>query len=57
MWPDTLKEKDINDMILSGYTKSQIQKIIKDNTFEGVAAKLRFTKWKKIDERSISKTI
>jgi len=57
LWPDTLKEKDINDMILSGYTKSQIQKIIKDNTFEGVAAKLRFTKWKKIDERSISKTI
>jgi len=57
LWPDTLKKKDINDMILSGYTKSQIQKIIKDNTFEGVAAKLRFTKWKKIDERSISKTI
>jgi hypothetical protein len=57
LWPDTLKEKDINDMILSGYTKSQIQKIIKDNTFEGVAAKLRFTKWKKIDERIISKTI
>tara|TARA_B110000902_G_scaffold244437_1_gene297633 strand:+ start:541 stop:1371 length:831 start_codon:yes stop_codon:yes gene_type:complete len=57
LWPDSMKEKDINDMILSGYTKSQIQKIIKDNTFEGVAAKLRFTKWKKIDERSISKTI
>ena len=57
LWPDTLKEKDINDMILSGYTKSEIQKIIKDNTFEGVSAKLRFTGWKKINERVISKTI
>ena len=44
-------------MILSGHTKLEIQKIIKDNTFEGVAAKLRFTGWKKINERSISKTI
>ena len=48
LWPDNMKEKDINDMILSGYTKSEIQKIIKDNTFEGVSAKLRFTGWKKI---------
>jgi len=50
LWPDSMKEKDINDMILSGYTKSEIQKIIEDNTFEGVAAKLRFTGWKKINE-------
>ena len=57
LWPDTIKEKDINDMILSGHTKSEIQKIIEDNTFEGVAAKLRFTGWKKINERVISKTI
>ena len=57
LWPDSMKEKDINDMILSGYTKLQIQKIIEDNTFEGVSAKLRFTGWKKIDERSVSKTI
>ena len=57
LWPDSMKEKDINDMILSGYTKLEIQKIIEDNTFEGVSAKLRFTGWKKIDERSVSKTI
>lgn len=57
LWPDSMKEKDINDMILSGYTKLQIQKIIEDNTFEGVSAKLRFTGWKKIDERGVSKTI
>ena len=57
LWPDSMKEKDINDMILSGYTKLEIQKIIEDNTFEGVFAKLRFTGWKKIDERSVSKTI
>ena len=32
---DDIKEKDINDMILSGKTKDQIQTIIKNNTYQG----------------------
>ena len=44
-------------MIISGYTKKQIQEIIDDNTFFGVAAQLRFAEWKKIDEGSMGKTI
>ena len=52
-----MKHKDINDMIMSGYTKEQIQEIIDDNTFSGAAAQLRFVKWKKIDEGSMGKTI
>ena len=49
IWPDTVKEKDINDMIIAGYTKEQIQQIITDNTFSGAAAQLRFAEWRKIN--------
>ena len=57
IWPDSMKHKDINDMIMAGYTKKQIQEIIDDNTFSGVAAQLRFAEWKKIDEKNMEKTI
>ena len=57
IWPDSMKHKDVNDMIVAGYTKEQIQEIINDNTFSGVAAKLRFSEWKKINERSMARAI
>ena len=57
IWPDSMKHKDINDMIMAGHTKEQIQKIIDDNTFSGAAAKLRFSEWKKINERSVGKAV
>ena len=56
IWPDSMKHKDINDMIMSGYTKEQIQEIINDNIFSGAAARLRFIEWKKIDEGSMGRT-
>ena len=49
LWPKSIKHKDINDMILAGYLKSQVQEIINDNTFSGVAAQLKFTEWRKIN--------
>ena len=49
LWPSEVKEKDINDMILSGKTKYQLQQIIKQNTFSGIQAKTRFVFWKKVD--------
>ena len=49
LWPDHLKHKDINDMVIAGYTKKQVQEIITDNTFSGAAAQLRFSEWRKID--------
>ena len=49
LWPDNMKWKDINDMILHGYSKEQIQQIITDNTFSGAAAQLRFAEWRKIN--------
>ena len=48
LWPDTMKCKDINDMVISGYTKEEIQEIITNNTLSGVAAKLRFAEWRRI---------
>lgn len=39
--------KDINDMILDGFTIQQVQSIIDKNTFSGMKAKLEFAKWKK----------
>jgi len=49
LWPKSIKHKDINDMILAGYLKSQVQEIINDNTFSGAAAQLKFTEWRKIN--------
>ena len=49
IWPDTVKEKDINDMILAGYTKEQIQQIITESTFQAASASLRFAEWRKIN--------
>ena len=47
IWPECLKIKDINDMIVSGMTVEMIQDIIKTNTFGGNAARLKFVKWRK----------
>ena len=45
IWPSTIKEKDINEMILSGLN---VQSVIELNTYSGLEAKLKFTTWKKI---------
>ena len=49
IWPDSIDQKDINDMILvGGHTGPTIQHIIDENTFEGLAAKMRLQQWQKI---------
>ena len=47
IWPDTIHQKDINDMVLHGKTINMIMDTINTNTFQGMAAKLRFTEWRK----------
>ena len=49
LWPEGMEYKDINDMILGGYTKEEIQDLIKHNTYQGATATLWFTKWRKIN--------
>ena len=45
IWPSTINEKDIKDMVLSGLN---VQSVIESNTYLGLEAKLKFTIWKKI---------
>ena len=47
LFPDSVKGKDINDMIQYGLTSSEIKDIIDANTFSGLTAKLKFTHWKR----------
>ena len=44
IWPSTIKEKDINDMILSGHN---VQDIVESHTFNGLTAKLKYQSWVK----------
>jgi hypothetical protein len=58
LWPENVKEKDINEMILSGRTKQDIQELISKNTFSGISAKTQFVYWKKVninEKRNISR--
>ena len=48
LWPATVIQKDINDMI-SGLVKEEIEEIIKMNTFSLAEAQLRFVEWRKIN--------
>ena len=48
VWPEMMEEKDINEMILAGFTNEDIQDIIEKNTFVNLAAKMRFINWKKV---------
>lgn len=51
IWPDTIKEKDINNMIVSGMTSDEVQQIIENNVYSGLRLQLEFQKWIKIDLR------
>ena len=45
IWPQAVTEKDINDMILEG---KDPQKLVKDNTYQGIQAKIKLTEWKRV---------
>ena len=45
IWPTQIKEKDINDMVLSGH---DVQSIVESNIYKGLEATLKFTTWKRI---------
>ena len=45
IWPQTIPEKDINDMVLAN---RNVSKIIKENTFQGLEAKMKFISWKRV---------
>ena len=45
IFPSSIDEKDINDMVMAGH---DVQKIVECNTYSGLEAKLKFNTWKKI---------
>jgi hypothetical protein len=45
IWPDTIDDKDINDMVMAGH---DVQKIVESNTYRGLESKLKFNTWKRI---------
>ena len=45
IWPNQIKEKDINDMVLAGH---DVQSIVESNIYKGLEATLKFTTWKRI---------
>ena len=45
IWPSSITEKDVNDMINSGH---DVRRVIESNTYSGLQAKIKFNYWKKI---------
>ena len=58
LWPEYVKEKDINEMIMSGKTDIEIKTIINENVYSGIQAKTQFVFWKKVElknEKNLSR--
>ena len=45
VWPRHIEQKDINDMVLSGY---DIMSVLKSNIYSNLEAKIKFNNWKKV---------
>lgn len=45
IWPKSIHQKDINDMVMAG---QKVMDVLKSNTFKGLEAKVKFTEWKKV---------
>lgn len=44
IWPDNIKEKDVNQMIMSGI---DVMSVVENNIYNGLQAQLKFNFWKK----------
>jgi hypothetical protein len=45
IWPTSIEQKDINDMVLAGHN---VMSVLKSNTHSGLEAKIKFNNWKKV---------
>ena len=46
IWPQSIKQKDVNDMITSGMTEANLKLILDVNTYKGLNAKLALTAYR-----------
>ena len=44
-WPSSVREKDLNDMALSGH---DVQSVVESNIYQGLEANLKLNAWKKV---------
>lgn len=47
IWPEEITEKDVNDMVLA-YGNRLTMKLIINNVYSGLKAKMKYTYWKKV---------
>lgn len=47
IWPEEINKKDVNDMVMA-YGHSQTIKLIINNVYSGLRAKMKYTTWKKV---------
>ena len=45
IWPRSIEQKDINDMVLAGHN---IMTVLESNTYSGLEANVQFNSWKKV---------
>lgn len=48
VWPKQLMEKDVNDMVLAGYSPETIRRVIAENTRTGTKALIALNDWKRV---------
>lgn len=49
LWNSSIKEKDINELAINGYTQPQIEYLVNSNIYRGLYATLKFKEWCKIN--------
>ena len=48
LWPSTVVQKDINDMVKSGLSPQKVQSIIDQHTYRDLLARMQLVQWKKV---------
>ena len=44
IWPSSIKQKDVNDMVLAGI---DVNTVVQSNTYSGLTATLKLNDWRK----------
>lgn len=51
IFPENIRQKDINQMVMAGYTTHEIMNLLEKHTYKGLSAMAAFSFWKKVDAR------
>jgi transcription elongation factor Elf1 len=47
VFPEEIRGKDINEMILNGMNPEEVQRLVENNTYNGLVAKMKLSRWKR----------